>query len=204
MVKIAIIYYSGYGHTERVAEAIMEGCVFIENTYVKLFTPEEAINQLDTLDSFDAMIFGSPTYMGAIAAPFKAFMDATNDKWANRSWRNKIAAGFTNGGGLSGEKLNTLFQLCIFAVMQGMVWIGQGELPGQKINRLSSALGLMTQSGIDVSDMSMHEGDLETAKLFGTRVAQATLKWMHQETSINPNSLEGAQFESQPSLHSGN
>ncbi|WP_426469830.1 NAD(P)H-dependent oxidoreductase, partial [Salmonella enterica] len=64
----------------------------------------------------DAIIFGSPTYNGTISARFKQFMeDSTRQAWIPQTWRNKVAAGFTNSGALHGDKLNSLVTLALFA-----------------------------------------------------------------------------------------
>ena len=57
------------------------------------------------LDAADAIIFGAPTYTSSISGPFKVFMDATSKKWFAHAWKDKIAAGFTNSGSHSGDKL---------------------------------------------------------------------------------------------------
>ncbi|MDD9850075.1 flavodoxin, partial [Escherichia coli] len=78
----------------------------------------------DVLDASQGIIFGSPTYMGSVTADFKKFMDSTSKRWKNRLWQGKLAAGFANSGGLSGDKLAVLQQLNIFAMQHGMLWSG--------------------------------------------------------------------------------
>jgi NAD(P)H dehydrogenase (quinone) len=71
-------------------------------------TASEAIEKIDDLDQADAIIFGTATYMGNIAAEMKKFMEASVKKWFAATWKNKVAAGFTNSSSFSGDKLNTL------------------------------------------------------------------------------------------------
>lgn len=187
MPSIAIIYHSGFGHTQKVAEAIAQGAVQ-QGAQVHLLH----VDAMDTagwqkLDTADAIIFGSPTYMGGVSAPFKAFIDAAGSRWLKQAWKDKIAAGFTNSGSYSGDKLSTLQQLMINAMQHGMIWVGQAEMPPQgsgiegakpsDINRLGSASGLMTQASNDSPEITPPSGDINTAVLFGMRVAEATSRW---------------------------
>jgi multimeric flavodoxin WrbA len=93
------------------------------------------------------------------------------------AWKDKIAAGFTNSGSPSGDKLNTLFQLSVLAAQHGMIWVGQTEVNDGKINRIGSFLGLMAQSDNAPADQTPPPQDLETARRFGARVAKAVLRW---------------------------
>ncbi len=65
----------------------------------------------DVLDAADAIIFGCPTYMGSLSAAMKLFMEQSSKRWLARTWQGKFAAGFTNGGGVSGDKLAVLQQI---------------------------------------------------------------------------------------------
>lgn len=188
MVKIAVVYHSGYGHTKVVAEHVVKGIDSIPGMDVHLITTEDAIASLDKLDTMDAIVFGAPTYMAGPSADFKKFADASSKKWFESKWKNKIAAGFTNSGSLSGDKLGTLQFMVTFAMQHGMIWVGQDEhAPTTKsghgatpsmVNRIGSWLGLMTQSDQNDSDKTPSPGDLETAKLFGKRIATIAKKWV--------------------------
>ena len=74
------------------------------------------------------IVFGAPTYMGGLSAPFKSFMESTSKLWLQQRWKDKLAAGFTNSGSLYGDKANALGELCCFAAQHGMVWISLGML----------------------------------------------------------------------------
>ena len=107
MTTVSIIYFSGTGHTTKIAESVAKGAA-LDGVKVNLlpirgedikegrYKNEDVLAQLD---ASDAIIFGSPTYMGGPAAQFKAFADATGERWYVRKWANKIAAGFTVSGG---------------------------------------------------------------------------------------------------------
>lgn len=132
---------------------------------------------LSQLDNSDAIIFGSPTYMGGPAAQFKAFADATGERWYGRKWADKIAGGFTVSGGPSGDKLQTLNSFITLAMQHGMLWLGLNELPGPSINRLSSYSGAMAQAAQEAPDVAPNQPDLLTGESLGRRLAQAAQRW---------------------------
>ncbi len=181
-VSISVVYHSGFGHTAKVAEAIVAGAKS-GGAQAELVNVEGMTDaDWDKLDQAHAIIFGAPTYMGSVSAPFKTFMDASSKKWADGKWKDKIAAGFTNSASYNGDKQVTLQQLITFAMQHRMLWVGQGVLPpmfaendmpdADKINRLGSFSGLMTQSNHLVSaDIVPGKGDLETSRMFGARIA---------------------------------
>lgn len=133
---------------------------------------------LAQLDASDAIIFGSPTYMGGPAAQFKAFADATGERWYLRKWADKLAAGFTVSGGPSGDKLQTLHYFFTLAMQHGMVWFGLNELPAENgINRLSCYAGVMGQARQEEPEVAPNGADKLTGESLGRRVAQAAQRW---------------------------
>jgi NAD(P)H dehydrogenase (quinone) len=181
---VAVVYHSGYGHTQKQAEAVAEG-VSAGGAEVLLVPVAEAEVQLDALNAADAIIFGSPTYMGSVSGPFKTWMDTTSKVWGK--WNGKLAAGFTNSASQSGDKLNSLVQLSVFAAQHGMVWVSLGLMPGNNnskgsvndINRLGSFLGAMAQSNADEGpEKGPIQSDLDTAKHLGQRVATLTAQFV--------------------------
>ena len=95
MTKIAVVYHSTYGHTKLQAEAVVCGAQSVPLTSVQLYTAQEATTRMDELDGADAIIFGSPTYMGSMSAGMKAFLEAAAKKWFTLAWKNKIAGALT-------------------------------------------------------------------------------------------------------------
>lgn len=184
MKKIGIIYHSGYGHTKRVADILFEALKQEEGIKAQLFTTEEAAANFDEFDDYTTLVFGCPTYMGGPSAQFKTFADATSKKWINFQWKNKLAAGFTNSGSLSGDKYNTLSYLVTLASQHAMLWISLGISPTKSssghgadadaINRVGSHLGLATQSDNTDAQNTPGPGDIKTTKLFATRIAEIT------------------------------
>jgi NAD(P)H dehydrogenase (quinone) len=195
MTRIAIIYHSGFGHTEVQAKAISIGANSIEGVKACLHQIDTPINiDLNKITRADAIIFGSPTYMGTVSAPFKAFMDTTSDIWVKQLWKDKIAAGFTNSHSLCGDKLNTLIQLTLFSAQHGMIWVGQtqmnqspkGEAGKPDVqNRMGGFLGAMAQSENDSPAVTPPSGDRATAEKLGVRVALIT-KMLHPIESCQP------------------
>ena len=185
MKNLVIVFHSGMGHTSYQAKAVRDGAAGVEGVNVELVYVEDARERLEDISQVDGMIFGCPTYMGSVSAPFKQFMDDTSPIWFTQGWRNKLAAGFTNSGNQSGDKLNTLLQLTVFAMQHGMLWVGL-DLPGgnnastgsnKDLNRLGSWMGAMAQSNTDQGIEGIAGSDLLTARHFGERVAKALLAW---------------------------
>ncbi len=181
MAKVAVVYHSGYGHTQRVAQAVAEGALaqlIAIDTEGNL--PEGG---WDTLHGADAIIFGSPTYMGSVSWQFKKFADATSKPWFGQAWKDKLFAGFTNSATMNGDKLSTLHYLFTLAMQHSGIWVGTGMMPSNSkaatrddLNYVGSFSGAMAQSPSDAAPDEMPQGDLETAKLFGQRVAEVAAK----------------------------
>jgi multimeric flavodoxin WrbA len=186
MSSVAVVYHSGFGHTGRQAEAVARGAGQVAGTAVALVPVDKADAHWDDLAKADAIVFGAPTYMGSLSGQFKLFMEASSKVWFQQGWKDKLAAGFTNSASQSGDKLNALVQLAVFAAQHGMVWVGLGLMPGNNssagrpddLNRLGSFLGAMAQSNADQGpDVVPPPADLKTAEALGKRVAEAAKRW---------------------------
>jgi NAD(P)H dehydrogenase (quinone) len=187
MTSVAIVFQSERGHTKFLAEAILKGVNAVEGVRGNIleirgqdvregrFTNDELMT---TLDKSDGIVFGCATYMGSASAIFKAFLEsAFRPRWFEQKWKDKLAAGFTNSASQSGDKLCTLFQLSVFAMQMGMIWVGVSDLPRNNwsgsarsdLNRLGTWVGAMGQSNADEEKPSV--GDIDTAERFGHRIA---------------------------------
>lgn len=181
MSKIAVVFHSGYGHTLRMAQAVAEGAG-------AELVPIDADGNLPesgwaTLDAADAVIMGSPTYMGTVSWQFKKFADASSKAWFLQIWKDKVFAGFTNSATMNGDKLSTLHYMFTLAMQHSGIWVGTGMMPANSkaarrddINYVGSFSGAMAQSPSDSTPDEMPAGDLETARLFGRRVAVVTAR----------------------------
>src|SRR5688572_31729534 len=127
MSNVVVVYHSGYGHTQRLAQAVAAGAG------AQLLAIDADGNLpaggWEQLKAADAIIFGSPTYMGSVSWQFKKFADASSKAWFSQGWKDKIAAGFTNSASLNGDKLSTLHYLVTLSQQHGMIWVGTGMLP---------------------------------------------------------------------------
>lgn len=192
MITVAIIYHSSFGHTERQARAVADGAADVDGVTVRLMTAAEAIEKLDELDNADAIVFGSPTYMGNISAEMKRFIEAAAKKWFVQAWKDKIAGAFTNSSNFSGDKLNTLMGLVINVMQHGMIFVGLDMLPAvnqpdslktlegpgpDAHNRVGCSIGPMAVSFQVKSDRAPSRGDIETAFAYGKRIAQITMQF---------------------------
>jgi len=181
MTKIAVVFHSGYGHTLRMAQAVAEGA----GAQLLAIDAEGNLpeNGWDALNAADAIIMGSPTYMGTVSWQFKKFADASSKPWFSQAWKDKVFAGFTNSATMNGDKLSTLHYLFTLAMQHSGIWVGTGLMPSNAkaaqrndINYIGSFSGAMAQSPSDSGPDEMLPGDLETAKLFGKRVAEVAAK----------------------------
>ena len=199
--RIAIVYHSGYGHTARQAAAVKAGVGKVEGADALLLTVEEAQTRWGDLASADAIVFGAPTYVAGVSAAFKAFQEASSHLVMTKgfAWKNKIAAGFTNSGSRSGDKLATLIQIALFAAQHGMHWINLALPPANHsttgseadLNRLGFSLGAAAQSNVDQGpDLAPPEADLATARHLGRRVAEVTLQFVRGRAAHEPIALE--------------
>ena len=176
MAKVAVVFHSGYGHTLRMAQSVAEGAG-------AELVPIDAEGNLteaqwNTLNAVDAIVMGSPTYMGSVSWQFKKFADATSKPWYTQAWKDKVFGGFTNSANVNGDKHSTLHYFMTLAMQHGGLWVGTGlnynnTKASQRgdVNYLASSAGPMAQTPGDASAGEMNAGDLETARLFGKRVA---------------------------------
>ncbi len=214
MAAIAIVYSSGHGHTRTVAEHIAIGASAFPQTTVEL--AEIVASQigadgrwsdpalLERLAAADAIIFGAPTYMGSAHGLFKLFLEAGIGPWTDQIWKDKIAAGFSNSGSRSGDKLIALEQLVVFAAQMAMVWVGVGDLPGgtrtdskvTDVNLSGSWLGLATQSMNDgTAESAPHPGDRLSAERFGRRIARVAARWDLGADAFPPHRIGSAETD---------
>ncbi len=194
MSKVVVVYHSGYGHTKVIAEAVLQGAASVAGVTATLVSvedlpapgPDRSLGgKWSLLGDADAIVFGCPTYMGSTSAKFKEFMERSSGLWAQQRWKDKLAGGFTNSGGMSGDKLNTMMDLIVFAGQHSMIWVSQGVFYGnlpagdpQNLNRLGSWLGTMAQSDQASPDVTPPAGDRATAKAYGVRIGEAAQRWM--------------------------
>jgi multimeric flavodoxin WrbA len=137
--------FFGNSTTEKLARAIERGTSPIAEVTLCRITGQEIISgrfqDERTMQTIDAagVAFGSPTYMGGASEQFKAFADASSERWSEQLWAGKAVAGFTTGVCAGGDQLHTLTYFSILAAQHGMPWCGL-DIPGGEspngLNRL--------------------------------------------------------------------
>jgi multimeric flavodoxin WrbA len=187
-ITTAVVFHSGYGHTKRMAESIAEGAA------ASLIAIDAEGNipetEWETLNAADAIIFGSPTYMGGPSWQFKKFADASSKPWFEEKWKNKIFGGFTNSSSINGDKLNTLQYFVLLAGQHGGLWVSLAIKPANvkaskrdDLNRMGSYIAPMAQCDADAAPDEMSVGDLETGRLYGVRIAEIASRFATAPTA---------------------
>ncbi|MER6299340.1 flavodoxin family protein [Kitasatospora sp. NPDC001539] len=179
---VAIAYHSGYGHTAVIAEAVARGAADAGAEVISIAVDTITDEQWAQLDAADAIVFGSPTYMGTASGAFHVFAEASSKRWFADAWKDKVAAGFTNSASKSGDKAGTLGFFQTLAAQHGMNWVNLGLKPGwnattaseNDINRLGFFNGAAASTPADAGAEAVHKADIATAEHLGGRVAQHT------------------------------
>ena len=176
MSNTVVVYHSGYGHTQFIAQAVAKGA----QAQLVAIDAEGNVSEADwqVLDNAKAIVMGSPTYMGNVSWQFKKFADASSKRWFTRAWQDKFFAGFSVSASLVGDKGMTLAYLQTLASQHGGLWISLGMPPSnalastrQDVNSLGGSVGLLVQAPSDAGADKIPQGDVDTAVKFGERVA---------------------------------
>ena len=182
MPDIAVVFHSGYGHTQRLAQAVADGA----GAHLIAIDAEGNLppGGWEALAAADAIIFGAPTYMGGPSWQFKKFADASSKPWYVQTWKDKLFAGFTNSSAMNGDKHATIAYFWTLAMQHGGLWAGLGMLPSNdkaatrnSPNYVGGYAGALATSPTDASSAEMAKGDLESARALGERVAALAAKF---------------------------
>jgi NAD(P)H dehydrogenase (quinone) len=191
---ISIVFHSGSGHTAEMSHAVAKGALssgdmsVIEHQILDTdFNGSRWLNEdmLTQLDESDAIIFGSPTYMGSVSSQLKSFMDATSQRYLQRKWVDKLGAAFTVSGSPSGDKLNMLMTCSTFGMQHGMIWVGVAEsrVTGEGFNRLGIFFGAAGEAGFEPPSEMPSAADKLTGEMLGRRVAMLAQR-LHSSQSV--------------------
>lgn len=197
MAKILVLYYSAYGHVERMAEAIAEGARSVEGTELtikrvpELLSDEAAqkagikLNQTapvasaDELPRYDAIIFGTPTRFGNMTAQMRSFLDQTGQLWLKGALVGKVASVFASTGTQHGGQETTITSFHSTLLHQGMIIVG---LPYSfagltRMDQITGGTpyGATTLAGADGSRQPT-ENEIEGARFQGRHVAEIAAK----------------------------
>ncbi len=201
MAKVYVVFYSMYGHVWRMAEAVAEGARSVPGTEVKLFqvpelVPDAALERTgakqarqafahvpvmepDQLAEADAVIFGTPTRFGNMAAQMRNFLDRTGGLWAQGKLIGKVGSVFTSTGTQHGGQETTITSFHTTLLHQGMVIVGVPyscqELTNMTEITGGSPYGAGTLAGSD-GKRQPTENELAIARFQGKHVAQIAAK----------------------------
>ncbi len=200
MARINIIFYSMYGHTYKMAEAEAQGAREIEGVEVNIYRVQETVPEdiliksgakktqesfkhlpiatLDSLKQADAIIFGTPTRFGMMAAQMRQFLDTTGGIWVRGELVGKIGSVFTTTSSQHGGQESTILSFHTTLLHHGMIIVGLPfTLPA--LNDTSSVHGGTPYGAsaiINSENNSPTELELEIAKMQGKRVAEIAKK----------------------------
>jgi NAD(P)H dehydrogenase (quinone) len=201
VMKVLIVYYSMYGHVNRMAEAIAEGAKTVKEAEVVLRRVPETLPQevlvkmgaveaqkkfenvpiatVDELASADAIIFGTPTRFGNMCGQMRQFLDATGGLWAKGALVGKVGSVFTSSATQHGGQESTLLSFHITLLHHGLVVVGlpysfQGQMRNDEITG-GSPYGASTIAGTQ-GERTPTENELQAARFQGAHVATIASK----------------------------
>ncbi|WP_316979640.1 NAD(P)H:quinone oxidoreductase [Shumkonia mesophila] len=197
MAKVLVLYYSSYGHVETMAGAVAEGARSVPGTQVDIkrvpeLVPAEVarksglkvdqaapIATVDELPEYDAIIFGTPTRFGNMAAQMRNFLDQTGGLWAKGKLIGKVGSAFAGTASQHGGQETTLTSFHTTLLHQGMVIVGLPySAAGQtRVDEITggSPYGATTIAGGDGSRQPS-ENELDLARFQGRHVAEIAVK----------------------------
>ena len=200
-MKVLIVYYSMYGHINRMAEAIAEGAKSVKEAEVVLRRVPETLPQevlvkmgaveaqkkfenvpiatVDELASADAIIFGTPTRFGNMCGQMRQFLDATGGLWAKGALVGKVGSVFTSSATQHGGQESTLLSFHITLLHHGFVIVGLpysflGQMRNDEITG-GSPYGASTIAGTQ-GERTPTENELQAARFQGAHVATIASK----------------------------
>ena len=204
-MKVLIVYYSMYGHINRMAEAVAEGAKTVKGAEVVLRRVPETLPQdvlvkmgaveaqkkfehvpiaaVDDLASADAIIFGTPTRFGNMCGQMRQFLDATGGLWAKGALVGKVGSVFTSSATQHGGQESTILSFHITLLHHGFVVVGlpysfQGQMRNDEITG-GSPYGASTIAGTQ-GERTPSENELQAARFQGAHVATIASKLSKQ------------------------
>lgn len=197
MTKVLVLYYSSYGHIEAMAAAVAEGAASVAGTEVSVKRVPELVSDEvakgagmkieqqapiatpDELAGYDAIIFGTPTRFGNMAAQMRNFLDQTGGLWFAKALVGKVGSVFVSTASQHGGQETTITSFHTTLLHHGMVIVGlpytfagnaeMGEISG------GTPYGASTLAGNDGSRMPS-ANELAGARFQGAHVAAIAAK----------------------------
>lgn len=196
MAKVLVLYYSAYGHIEKMAHAVAEGAreagAKADIKRVPELVPEDAakaahfkldqpapIARIDDLTNYDAIIIGTGTRFGRMSSQMANFLDQAGGLWAKGALHGKVGGAFTSSATQHGGQETTLFSIITNLLHFGMVVVGldYGHAGQMTLNEITggSPYGASTIAGGDGSRQPT-ENELTGARYQGRKVAQTAMR----------------------------
>jgi len=202
MMKINVIFYSLYGHNYKMAEAVAEGAEEVEGAEVGLYQVQETLSpeilkkmgatesknkfshipvaNVENLEEADAIIFGTPTRFGMMAAQMRAFLDSTGSLWSDGSLIGKVGSVFTSSSTQHGGQESTILSFHTTLLHHGMIIVGvpYSEERQSILTEITggSPYGASTVAGSGPDTRQPSENELGIARFQGRHVAEITKK----------------------------
>jgi NAD(P)H dehydrogenase (quinone) len=198
MPKVLVLYYSAYGHIEKMAEAVAEGAreagAAVDIKRVPELVPAEIaekahfkldqkapIAKVEELADYDAIIVGTGTRFGRMASQMANFLDQAGGLWARGALNGKVGGAFTSTATQHGGQETTLFSIITNLLHFGMVVVGldYGHAGQMRLDEITggSPYGASTIAGGDGSRQPS-ENELAGARYQGRKIAE-TAKKLH-------------------------
>ncbi|KPQ27279.1 MAG: NAD(P)H:quinone oxidoreductase, type IV [Porphyrobacter sp. HL-46] len=193
MTKVLVLYYSSYGHIETMAGAVAEGARGVSGAQVVVkrvpeLVPDDVakasgikldqdaeVATPDELADYDAIIFGTPTRFGNMAAQMRNFLDQTGGLWFQKKLVGKVGSVFVSTASQHGGQETTITSFHTTLLHHGMVIVGlpytfEGNSEMSEISG-GTPYGASTLAGADGSRMPS-ENELAGARFQGRHVAE--------------------------------
>ena len=197
MSKVLVLYYSMYGHIERMAEAIAEGARSVAGTEVAIkrvpeLVPAEVLRksgaktdqaapvaEVVEMANYDAIIFGTPTRFGNMTAQMRNFLDQAGGLWVKGALIGKVGSVFTSTGTQHGGQETTITSTHTTLLHLGMIIVGVPysctELTNMSEITGGSPYGAGTLAGSD-GKRQPSENELAIARFQGRHVAEIAIR----------------------------
>lgn len=197
MAKVLVLYYSSYGHIEKMADAVAKGArsagaevdirrvtetapaAVVQAAHFKTDSAHAVIEGPDALANYDAIIVGAPTRYGRMPGQMTSFWDTAGGLWMRGALNGKVGSAFTSTASQHGGQETTLFSIITNLMHMGMIIVGldygfQGQM-GVDVVRGGSPYGATTIAAGDGSRQPS-EQELDGAQYQGKRVALIAAK----------------------------
>lgn len=197
MAKVLVLYYSSYGHISQMAQAVAEGARSVAGTTVDVrrvpelvpedvaqashykLEPDVPVAAVADLEGYDAVILGTPTRFGNMAAQMKNFLDQAGGLWARGALNGKVGGVFTSTATQHGGHESTILATHTVLLHLGFVVVGlpysfQGQMGLDEIKG-GSPYGAGTIAGGDGSRQPSAV-ELEGARFQGRHIAEIATK----------------------------